>query len=98
MDKAFFWEIRFKVSLPMKMSCDNHNASKPSISKKIMHIKVDCHIVSEKVDDGLILTPHVTTQDQLADIFTKVAFGTLFRNKKSFVIKAFSKCHFYKGI
>nr|KYP33177.1 Copia protein [Cajanus cajan] len=35
------------------------------------HIEVDKHFIKEKLDSGMICTPYVSTQNQLADILTK---------------------------
>nr|KYP49027.1 Copia protein [Cajanus cajan] len=35
------------------------------------HIEVDRHFIKEKLDSGLICTPYVSSQDQIADILTK---------------------------
>ena len=35
------------------------------------HIKVDRHFIKSKLDSGLICTPYVSTQNQLADILNK---------------------------
>jgi hypothetical protein len=41
--------------------------------ERTKHIEVDCHIVRDKIQDGLIRTLHVTTQHQIADLFTKAS-------------------------
>ena len=38
-------------------------------------IELDCHLVLEKIQDGLVRTLHVTYQNQLADLMTK-SLGT----------------------
>jgi len=35
------------------------------------HIKVNRYFIKEKLDSGLIYTPYVCTQNQIADILTK---------------------------
>ena len=42
--------------------------------ERTKHIEVDCHITHEKVEDGLIATPYVSTRVQIADMFTN-SFG-----------------------
>ena len=69
---AFMWikhllkELRFVVKLPMTMHCDNqatiYIASNPVFHKQTKHIEVDCHITQEKVEDGVIDIPYVSTR------------------------------------
>jgi nanoRNase/pAp phosphatase (c-di-AMP/oligoRNAs hydrolase) len=35
------------------------------------HIEIDHHVVREKLQSSLITTKHISTSNQLADIFTK---------------------------
>jgi len=39
--------------------------------ERTKHIEIDCHIVLEKLQVGIISLSYVPTQYQLADIFTK---------------------------
>ena len=48
--------------------------------ERTKHIEIDCHIVREKIQLGLVRTLHVTSQNQIADIFTKsLGFKDFFR-------------------
>ena len=59
----------------MTMHCDNqaaiYIAFNPVFRERTKHIEVDYHITREKVEDGVITTPHVSTRVQIADTFTK---------------------------
>lgn len=55
--------------------CDNKVSlqivSNPMFHDRIKHIEIDYHFVSEKLQDELINLKHVTSKEQLANIFTK---------------------------
>ena len=44
--------------------------------ERTKHIEVDCHITREKVVDGVIATPYVSTRVQITDMFTKALCKT----------------------
>ena len=65
--------------MPMPMNCDNQEAifiaGNLAFHKRTKHIEIDCHFIRDKVLMGVIYTPHVSSSDQLADIFTKSIIG-----------------------
>ena len=47
------------------------------------HIEIDRHFIKEKLNGGLICTPYVSTDCQLANILTKGLSGTTFQTSVS---------------
>jgi hypothetical protein len=67
------------VDVPIVIYCDNINsillANNPVYHVRTKHIEVHYHFIREKVLVKEIDLIHVSTEDQVADIFTK-ALGT----------------------
>ena len=50
----------------------NEIASNLMFHERIKHVKVNCHFVRKTVMNGKICTPFTRSENQTADIFTKV--------------------------
>ena len=66
------------------MFCDSqaalHIGSNPVFHKRAKHIEIDCHVVRDKVLEGVIKLNHARSHCQLADMLTKALGYNKFSN------------------
>jgi len=68
-------ELHITLSTAPNLWCDNVSAialaSNPVFHSRTKHIEIDYHFVREKVVNHDIQIQHTSTQNQIADVFTK---------------------------
>ena len=61
---------------PVTLECDNQSAQQIAqnsvFHQRTKRIEIDCHFTREKVLEGLIQLSYIPTQEQLADVLTKI--------------------------
>ncbi|VVA28878.1 PREDICTED: Copia [Prunus dulcis] len=65
---------------PPSHSSDTSYRCKSDYRERTKHIEIDCHVVREWIQSGAILTAHVSSACQLADMFAKPLGQLTFRS------------------
>lgn len=73
--KALLQDFGIPNSSPMWLYYENqatlHIAANHVFHKRTKHIDINCHVVREQLQFGVLSTAYVPSQFQLVDIFTK---------------------------
>ncbi|XP_074306524.1 uncharacterized protein LOC141641774 [Silene latifolia] len=72
--KGLLLSLDVPVTAPIPIFSDSKSAldlaRNPVFHERTKHIEIDCHFIRDAIVDGLVTPTHVSTNEQLADIFT----------------------------
>ena len=81
--KIILEDLKVRWKAPIKLYCDNKSpiniAHNPMQHNRTKHAEIDRHFIKEKLDNDLICTPFVSTENQLANLLTKGLPGAIFQ-------------------
>ena len=75
------WLVYLMTDLGVQLACKPvlycdsasalHIASNPVFHERTKHLEIDCHVVRQKLQEGLMTLLPVSSKEQTADLFTK---------------------------
>ncbi|XP_026459482.1 uncharacterized protein LOC113360157 [Papaver somniferum] len=79
---SLFSELHITLKKPITLYCDNTNAIYLSANlvshSRAKHIKIHYHVVRELIEEGFLTVQHISSENQLADLFTKGLCAPIF--------------------